>query len=1422
MIFKSSAVAILVSALLSNSANATSFSGQLDSANTDRVRSLPANASQEIGVYNITLAHAGAIDSKYAEYGPGRSAVINEINEKQSQLIARIKAEEPTAIVTTQLRIVASMLTIQMSKATAEKTRQFVDVVSVIKDNNAILVEANSLAAKESPYRYLKVNESGGDPVVALVGQGVDYTHAQLGGSGKQADYVTAYYDRDAVSDLFPNSTVIGGFDFASSRSGFDYNPIEFYADIEMEVDGIEYGYKAGVGTITASMVLNAAPSAKILSYKVHGVNNSASGILTESKESLYAALEMVMDPNLDGDMSDAADILLLDVNSMGWLGYWDENHYGGSLDIKILRSVAAAGTLVVTPAGDNGQFDTYYSVAPRGMVPEGISVGFVDKDVDNVGDYIINERSPIGPNRGQSNIKPEVVALSSDAYGAIINSGNYSDKVEPNNLYGAARVAGVAANLMKRYPHLNAHEIKAMITNTGEYDVANAWGIAQLGGGRLNPVAANGTPVLVFEKSTLQPTINLGQVAVQGQAGFSKELVIKNISDKEETYYLSNVINDAKNVEDPYRANNAAISVVMPSHVTIPANSEITVGVTFNIDGSKLSPISIQESADYTLENWDQYALDGYIQFTHERSKTKNIQLPWLAMPNQTSPFSVDMETYVFDTYYKKETYDRIGVEERIVPFRSDWKNATYFDITQSYNQVDIKNESSVAQDLYAMPTIYYSASKPADKVNSGGNIIKAVSGGIYPQEQCSVSNKQLSVAVTMFEPMQVPVSKYMDRIGDRLLVLKLYDQKSLLAADNVYPQEDSIVNSQLRYKTPVELSKVKNEQQRITELSVYFDSIDEGEDGLRDGIDDTLKPISLETFYLDYKYAYDLSAPHKRKKTSKLPTIVSPGGDTVIMNICLEDLYHGPHIGYDVEPIESDFTINEQTFNENIGFQFITDRQSLPTIGDNLLIHNFKYGGLFEQELDNALDEEIIEDICEEEDYSEDFIEVHDSNGNCIREFTENQPIVSLPVYFNLGESSFTNFCEIKTLSPLRYTCTVTHPRFVEDISFTTPVGSPYAGGEGPTTANLMCNLPKESTYATCFPDNLKGEHSETDYIKMIELADVLKAPINQTMFGEGNYSLLTGSVIKIAHADDSKDADELTWQDKLTVAPGEKVTVAQIVQEECGGQLVDLGLDNCIGKSSVFSPASGYFKFLDWNSPLATIKDSQSFTISEVAQNGDFVGQVQFSGDRLHQNKNSRMRLMNSDVGAPFQMDEFGTITVRDASILNYEAKTQYQIKIQAYMHYLNGDITTVNIGLSNANDNAPQQVSGLPVISAKVGSKIAEVSLASHFTDLDGGKVNFSSTELPDGISISQAGILSGTPNVAGEFYSTLLVSDDIHTYQASLELNIIDENSQTVEEASKSSSSGGSISFIFILLMILASQCRLAQRLMKSA
>ncbi|WNC67026.1 Fn3-like domain-containing protein [Thalassotalea nanhaiensis] len=1421
MIFKSSAVAILVSALLSNSANAVVNNGKLDSANTDSVSSHLANTNEELGVYNITLAQAGAIDSKYAVYGAGRSAVINEITEQQTQLIASIQAEDPNAIVTRQLRIVTSMLTMQMSKATADKVRHFSDVDSVIKDENATLVEANSLAAKESPYRYLKVNDPGDNPVVALIGQGVDYTHAQLGGSGKQADYVTAYYDRDAVSDLFPNQTVIGGFDFSSSRGGFDYNPIEFFADIEIEVDGVEYGYQAGVGTVTASMILNAAPSAKILSYKVHGVNNSGSGILRESKESLYEAFEMVMDPNLDGDMSDAADILLLDVNTLGWLGFWDENHTGGSLDIKILRAIAATGTLVVTPAGDNGQFETYYSVAPRGMVPEGISVGFVDKDVDNVGEYIINEHSPIGPNRGQSNIKPEVVALSSDAYGAIINSGNYSDKVEPNNLYGAARVAGVAANLMKRYPQLNAHEIKAMITNTGEYDVANAWGIAQLGGGRLNPVAANGTPVLMYDKATLQPTINLGQVAVQGEAGFTKELVIKNVSDKEETYYLSNVIHDAKSVEDSYRPNNAAISVLMPSHVTIPANSEITVGVTFNIDGSKLSPISIQESADYTLENWDQYALDGYIQFSHERSKTKNIQMPWLAMPNQTSPFSVDMETSVFDTFFKKETYDKIGIEERVPPFRSDWKNATYFDITQSYNQVDIKNESSVAQELYAMPTIYYSASKPADKVNSGGNIIKAVSGGVYPQEQCSVSNKQLSVAVTMFEPMQVPVSKYMDRIGEKLVVLKLYNQEALLAADNVYPQEGSIVNSQLRYKTPVELAAVRNEQQRITELFVSFDSIDEGEDGLRDGIDDSLKPLTLETFYIDYKYAYDLDAPQKRLKTSTLPTIVSPGGDTVIMNICLEDLYHGPHIGYGVTPIESDFTINEQTFNENIGFQFITDRQSLPTIGDNLLIHNFKYGGLFEQELDNALDEEIIEDICEDEDYSEDFIEVHDSNGNCIREFTENQPIVSLPIYFGLSETSFTNFCDIKTLSPLRYTCTVTHPRFVEDISFTSPVGAPWPGGEGPTTANLMCNLPKESTYATCYPDNLKGEHSQTDYIKMIEFADVLKAPIKQTMFGEGNYSLLTGSVIKIAHADDSKDADELTWQDKLTVAPGERATVAQLVQEECGGQIVDLGLDNCIGKSSVFSPASGYFKFLDWNAPLPTIKDNQSFTISEDAQNGDFVGQVQFGGDRLQQSKNSRMRLMSSDVGAPFQMDEFGVITVRDASILNYEAKTQYQIKIQAYMNYLNGDITTVNIGLSNANDNAPQQVSGLPVIAAKVGQEIESVSLASHFTDLDGGKIIFSSNELPAGLSLSQAGTLSGTPNVAGQFFSTLLVSDDIHTYQASLELNITNENSEAEEERN-SSSSGGSTSFTFILLMILASQRRLAQRLKKSA
>src|SRR6266571_1605292 len=222
---------------------------------------------------------------------------------------------------------------------------------------------------------------------VAVLDSGVDYTHAFLGGPGTAAAYTAAYGTttsdpRTTTTDgLFPTAKVIGGFDFVGESwpipnpaCGLDShgNP---KVCLQPDPDPIGCGPAAipapcagDHGTHVADIIAGndggshkgVAPGASLYAVKVcSAVSSACSGV------ALLQGIEFALDPDGDGDLSDAVDVISMSLGS----GY-------GQIQDNLAEAASIAaqlGVVVVAAAGNDA--DRPYIVSSPSIAPEVISV---------------------------------------------------------------------------------------------------------------------------------------------------------------------------------------------------------------------------------------------------------------------------------------------------------------------------------------------------------------------------------------------------------------------------------------------------------------------------------------------------------------------------------------------------------------------------------------------------------------------------------------------------------------------------------------------------------------------------------------------------------------------------------------------------------------------------------------------------------------------------------------------------------------------------------------------------------------------------------------------------------------------------------------------------------------------------------------
>lgn len=207
---------------------------------------------------------------------------------------------------------------------------------------------------------------------IGIIDSGIDYQHADFGGTGLLADYQAN--DRTVTTDtiggnpIFPTTKVVGGVDFAGDAYTGANAPVPDPDPGDCLGHGSHVaGIAAGLGVTAAGATYGGpydnsapfgslrigpgvAPGALLYAVRVFGCTGSTG--LT------VAGIEWTLDPNDDDDLSDHLDIINMSLGS----------NYGRLADSSATaaENAAATGMIVVCSAGNAG--DTFYITGSPGV----------------------------------------------------------------------------------------------------------------------------------------------------------------------------------------------------------------------------------------------------------------------------------------------------------------------------------------------------------------------------------------------------------------------------------------------------------------------------------------------------------------------------------------------------------------------------------------------------------------------------------------------------------------------------------------------------------------------------------------------------------------------------------------------------------------------------------------------------------------------------------------------------------------------------------------------------------------------------------------------------------------------------------------------------------------------------------------------
>ena len=882
MIFKSSTVALVVSSALAFTVNAENIDNAVialsvgDTSSGSKQEALETQrsfqeANAEKGVYLIRLSQKSALDNSYSNLGENRTSIVAAIDKQQASVISLLKQLDGGAILTRKARLTENALYVQTTKDAIKALENNQDIIAV----ELLSDTANYTSEDEfSGFPFLKIKDPGDSVTVAIVGNGIDYTHAALGGTGTSEAYEKAWANKSNAWDGFPTDTVIGGLDFSADAEGYhtiDYNPIEAVDDVNVETGALPSG------TAIAAKILEQAPEAKILAYKTYDWANAY----------FFPVLDVIIDPNQDGDISDRPDVIVL--NGWGNGAFYvedDTNGSGATREVGLVRRLSAAGSLVVVGAGQT-YYNSYFNLAWRGAVPEALTVGSVKLEDETIK---LSEFTPAGPTRGTHQLKPEVVAPAENIVAALVGSGDKEQEFMAHSTYAAAYAAGGVAKILANYPHLSPLEAKALLANTAksegvmggtshnaEFDrmITTVAEVPFMGTGLVDGDHAVTADAVVWDSATYQPALPFGFVEVASSAAVSRDVTIKNLTDELQTYTLSTFTHGEK-------SNNSAVSFIYPEKINVPANHSVVFNVTMMLDASKLTEQGMLNSEDYTIENFTKENVNGYLVFDNVEEDSAQLKMSWQVFPKNAEKLLKSGRTDSWQMPYEAQAW-----QEKLWAANAGANS----------DMITIQNGGVSPKTIYSIPLMKSVAAVDPSKAGGQGHMLKNLGASIVNDAQCA-SGSKLTVAVQMFDKFDIPMAEHFDKAGHLLTYFSIFTAE--------------YVDRNGGDPLAIDQDQTRTDNDILAYIEVAMD-----DDG---------KP---QVEFIDYDQEYEWWNPRKRFVNSSLGADVSIGDDTLIANVCLDELFHD-----DLQSVDD--------WDGDLGWQFATDRDARANFDETLIRYN------------------------------------------------------------------------------------------------------------------------------------------------------------------------------------------------------------------------------------------------------------------------------------------------------------------------------------------------------------------------------------------------------------------------------------------------------------------------------------------------
>jgi subtilisin family serine protease len=291
---------------------------------------------------------------------------VEELAGEQQALLERIEPLGASEVTTTQ--VASNLVVVDVDAGQLVELAQQPEVTRVLPVNDYEVDLSETVPHIGAADLHNDPGLTGAGVSVAVLDTGIDYTHARFGGAGTLEAYEAAY--GTSVDDpanksrdgLFPTGKVVEGADFVGEAWP--------NGDLEPDDDPIDCGPSGtpppctgGHGSHVASIIAGnngVAPGADLYAYKVcSSVSTSCSGV------AILQAFEAALDPNGDGDVSDAVDVINLSLGQP--YGQIEDSSSGAA------RNAVQLGVTVVASAGNSA--DKPYITGSPSSTPEVISV---------------------------------------------------------------------------------------------------------------------------------------------------------------------------------------------------------------------------------------------------------------------------------------------------------------------------------------------------------------------------------------------------------------------------------------------------------------------------------------------------------------------------------------------------------------------------------------------------------------------------------------------------------------------------------------------------------------------------------------------------------------------------------------------------------------------------------------------------------------------------------------------------------------------------------------------------------------------------------------------------------------------------------------------------------------------------------------